>query len=202
VTDLGSDARDVETWKRHYLEVLRKATILSEGRRLVLKTPPNTGRIPVLLEMFPDARFVHIVRSPYRVYQSMRNMYRKMLPGQVLQEFAWDDVDAWVVDAYRLLMTKYLDDRKRIPAGRLVEIRYEDLDARPLEVLSEVYGGLGLPAFETVRPHVEAYLASLGRFEKNRFTYPAEVVETVNAHWAFAFDAFGYERLAPGQETA
>ena len=34
--------------------------------------------IPDLLEMFPEARFVHIVRNPYPVYQSMRNMYRKV----------------------------------------------------------------------------------------------------------------------------
>jgi hypothetical protein len=201
VTDLGSDAGDVETWKRHYLEVLRKATILSGGKRLVLKTPPNTGRIPVLLELFPEARFVHIVRSPYRVYQSMRNMYRKMLPGQVLQRFEWDDIDAWVVDAYRLLMTKYLDDRKRIPPDHLVEIRYEDLDARPLEVLPTVYETLGLPSFESVRPRIEGYLEGLGTFEKNRFTYPDDVIRTVNENWGFALEAFGYERLAQGQRV-
>jgi len=199
VTDLGADARDVERWKRQYLEVVKKATILAEGRRLVLKTPPNTARVPVLLELFPEARFVHIVRSPYRVYQSMRNMYRKMLPGQVLQRFAWEDIDAWVVDAYRRLMTKYLDDRKRIAPGHLIEIRYEDLDERPLEVLPDVYRTLDLPDFEVVRPTITTYLEGLGEFEKNRFSYPADVVETVNASWGFALEAFGYERLVPGE---
>jgi len=198
VSDLGADPRDVATWKRHYLEVLAKATILADGRRLVLKTPPNTARIPLLLELFPEARFVHIVRDPYRVYQSMRNMYRKMLPGQVLQTFDWADVDAWMVDAYRRLMGRYLTDRKRIPADHLVEIRYEDLDARPLEVLASVYETLGLPDFGAARPGVERYLAGLGRFEKNRFSYPADVIATVDEHWGFAIEAFGYERVAPG----
>ena len=47
-------------------------------------------------------------------------------------------------------------------------------------------------------PAFERYLAELGRFEKNRFEFPAEVVEAVNAHWGFALDAFGYERVEPG----
>lgn len=197
VTDLGRDAKDLAIWKRNYMDVLKKATVLSGGRRLVLKTPPNTGRIPTLLELFPEARFVHIVRDPYPVFQSMRNMYRKVLPGQELQSLEWDRIDAWVIDAYRRLMTKYLADREQIPAGQLIEIRYEDLDARPLEVLPRLYASLGLPDFEVVRPRIEGYLEGLGRFEKNRFDYPDEVVESVNEHWGFALEAFGYARREP-----
>ncbi|MBW2418768.1 MAG: sulfotransferase [Deltaproteobacteria bacterium] len=197
--ELGTDAGVLAAWKRSYLELLKKATILSGGRRLALKTPAHTGRVPVLLDVFPDARFVSIVRNPYRVYQSMRNMYRKILPRQVLQEFAWEDIDAWVVGAYEKVMSKYLEDRKRIPPGNLVEITYEDLDERPLELLPAIYETLGLGDFDAVRPRIEEYLHSLGTFEKNVFDFPADVVETVNEHWGFALEAYGYERLEPGQ---
>ena len=200
VCDLGSDRTSMEGWKRAYLEVLRKATILSDGRRLVLKTPPNTGRVRVLTEMFPDARFVHIVRNPYRVYQSMRNMYRKILPSQALQEFEWEAIDAWTVEAYKGLMLRYIDERKLIPPGHLTEIRYEDLDDHPLEMLENIYGELKLGDFEQVRPRVEEYLAGLGTYEKNRFDFPADVVRTVNDHWGFTFEAFGYDLLEPGQD--
>ena len=199
VADLGSDASVLAAWKRTYIEMLKKATILSGGRRLVLKTPTHTGRIPVLLDTFPEARFVNIVRNPYRVYQSMRNMYRKILPRQVLQEFAWEAIDAWVVSAYEKVMSKYIEDRKRIPPGNLVEITYEELDARPMEVLPALYETLDLGDFEAVRPRVQAYLDGLGTFEKNVFDFPADVVETVNERWGFALEAFGYERLEPGQ---
>lgn len=199
VSRLGSDAADLATWKRDYLDVVKKATILSGGRRLALKTPPNTARVPILLDLFPGARFVNIVRNPYRVYQSMRNMYRKVLPGQAMQAFEWDDIDAWVLSAYRALMTKYIEDRKRIPPGHLIEVAYEDLDERPLDVLPAIYEALGLPDFEAVRPGIEAYLEGLGQFEKNQFEYPVDVVESVNEHWGFALEAFGYERLEPGQ---
>jgi hypothetical protein len=200
VSNLGDDAQFLEGWKRGYMEVLRKATILSGGKRLALKTPPNTGRVAVLLDMFPDARFVNIVRNPYPVYQSMRNMYRKTLPGAVLQEFEWEDIDAWIVHAYRVQMKKYLAERSLIPPGHLIEIRYEDLDANPISKLEAIYKTLELGDFEVVRPKLDRYLASLGTYEKNRFEFPAEVINTVNDHWDFAFEAFGYERLAPGED--
>ena len=198
VSDLGRDREDFEGWRRAYMEVLKKATILSGGKRLALKTPPNTGRIRVLLEMFPDARFVNIVRNPYPVYQSMRNMYRKTLPGAVLQEFEWKDIDAWIIHAYQLQMKGYLAQRSLIPPGHLVEIRYEELDARPMFELEKIYKTLDLGDFEIVRPLLAGYLESLGSYEKNQFEYPPEIVSTINENWAFAFDAFGYDRIEPG----
>ena len=194
VVDLGKDPVATEGWKRAYMEVLRKATILSGQKRLVLKTPPNTARIRILLEMFPGARFVNIVRNPYPVYQSMRNMYRKTMPGAVLQEIDWDAIDAWIVSAYQKQMKKYLAERDLIPEGHLVEIRYEDLDAEPIAHMEKIYSTLELGDFAAVRPVLETYLASLGSYQKNKFDFPPEVISTVNENWGFAFDAFGYER--------
>jgi omega-hydroxy-beta-dihydromenaquinone-9 sulfotransferase len=194
VVDLGKDPVATEGWKKGYMEVLRKATILSDHKRLVLKTPPNTARVKILLDMFPDARFVNIVRNPYPVYQSMRNMYRKTMPGAVLQEFEWDAIDEWTITGYQKQMRKYLAERDLIPKGNLVEIRYEDLDAQPIKNLENIYATLGLGDFDTVRKPLEAYLQSLGTYEKNKFDFPPDVISTVNENWGFAFDAFGYER--------
>jgi len=199
VCGLGEDEADLEAWKCGYLEVLQKATILSSMRRLVLKTPPNTGRVRLLTQMFPGAKYAHIVRNPYLVYQSMRNMYRKILPSQVLQEFDWEMIDRWMADAYKLLMKKYLSERSCVPPGDLFEVRYEELDEHPIEVLGAMYRSLGLGDFTAVRPRFEEYLDKLGTYEKNRFDFPEDVVETVNDKWGFAFDAFGYDRLEPGQ---
>ena len=199
VCDLERDAGAAEGWTRAYMDVLKKASILSGGKRLLLKTPPNTGRVKVLLDLFPESPFVHIVRNPYRVYQSMRNMYKKILPSQVLQVFDWADIDAWIVQAYQRLMTRYIAERKLIPPGLLIEFTYEELDEDPIRVLENTYETLRLGDFEAVRPPVLAYLERLGSYEKNAFDFPADVVETVNESWGFALDAFGYERLEPGR---
>jgi hypothetical protein len=125
-------------------------------------------------------------------------MYRKILPAQVLQELDWSAIEAWTIDAYVRLMSSYLEDRRRIPAGNLSEITNEALVERPLDVLRQIYDGLDLGDFAAVEPRLAAYLDGLGRFEKNAFEYPDAVVDTVNRHWGFACDAFGYERRTPG----
>ena len=120
------------------------------------------------------------------------------MPGQAMQDFSWEAIDAWVLSAYRDLMQKYLKDRALIDPKNLVEIRYEELDAHPMETLESIYSSLDLPDFSITASRAQSYLDGLGVFEKNDFAYPDDVVRTVNEHWGFAFDAFGYERLEPG----
>ena len=50
------------------------------GKRVLLKSPANTGRIKEILEVYPDACFIHIHRDPYAVYQSNVKLYEKILP--------------------------------------------------------------------------------------------------------------------------
>src|SRR5215470_8195988 len=46
-------------WKKDFYRFIQHLTF-KDSRRLVLKSPPHTCRIPHLLELFPEARFVHI----------------------------------------------------------------------------------------------------------------------------------------------
>ncbi|CAH0993367.1 hypothetical protein SIN8267_03515 [Sinobacterium norvegicum] len=199
VTQLGSNQKQLKAWQAGYMQVVKKATILNNGRRLALKTPSNTGRIKVLNSMFPDAKYVNIVRNPYRVYQSMLNMYRKVLPSEALQEIDWQAIDAWVLEAYKATMNSYLEQRQLIPKDNLVEIKYEQLDETPLPILEAIYQQLDLGDFNAVKPKFEDYLNNLGTFEKNQFDFPEHVINTVNEHWGFAFDAFGYEKIEAGE---
>src|SRR5262249_32216080 len=56
----------VTGWKAALVLFLKKLT-WKYGRPLVLKSPPHPCRIRLLLDLFPDARFVHIRRNPYDV---------------------------------------------------------------------------------------------------------------------------------------
>ena len=49
----------------------------NDSRRLILKSPPSTARIGVLLEAFPRAKFVYLYRNPYDVFYSMRKLWEK-----------------------------------------------------------------------------------------------------------------------------
>ncbi len=60
---------ELAQWKAGLKYFLQKLT-WKYRRPLVLKSPSHTCRIRLLLELFPDARFVHVHRNPYVVFLS------------------------------------------------------------------------------------------------------------------------------------
>ena len=185
--------QELARWEQVYLDVLRKATLDNGGRPLVLKSPNNTGRIPHLLRLFPEAKFIHIVRNPYIVYQSMRHMYRKTLPLFQLQDMAIEDMEKHILYAYRTTMQHYLEDRSLIPQENLAEVRYEDLEQRSLVELERLYAELALPGWEEAKRPISAYLDTLSGYQKNRFSLDQALIKRVNQEWQFALDLWPYQ---------
>jgi hypothetical protein len=194
----GVPARAVEEWKRHYDRLLRCARIHAGGRRLLLKNPVNTARVPLLLELYPDAKFVHIHRSPHDVFPSSLKLHRAVLQLTALETVEADELEETVLDLYETMMRRFLDDRRRIPPGNLVEVAFEDLERDPLGVLAHVYEALGLSGFAEVRPRIERYVASQRGYRKNEFRLTRAQRARVERRWAFAFDALGYHPAAAG----
>jgi hypothetical protein len=184
-------------WIDTYLTVLRKATLASGGKRLVVKNCAHTARIRTLLGLFPDAKFVHIHRNPYQLFLSTLHMHRTVLLRSQLQEIDPNQVEAHVLRFYEQLMHRFLGDRSLIPAGNLLEIRFEDLEASPLAQLRRVYDGLGLPGFAAAESGFRSYIDSIADYRKNTYEMDASVIAKVNQHWQFAFDQWGYDRLEP-----
>jgi hypothetical protein len=193
----GTLQGELERWAATYRELLRKATFASGGKRLVLKNCANTGRIRVLLRLFPEAKFIHIYRNPYRVFLSTLHLHRTVLPRSQLQRIGPEEIGENVLWFYERLMKRYLDDRRLIPAGSLVEVRFEDLERAPLDELRRIYGELGLPGFAAAEPALRAYLRSVSGYRKNTYRLDPAAIEAVNRRWGFALDRWGYERLDP-----
>jgi hypothetical protein len=193
----GTLQGELERWAATYRELLRKATFASGGRRLVLKNCANTGRIRVLLRLFPEAKFIHICRNPYRVFLSTLHLHRTVLPRSQLQRIGPEEIEENVLWFYERLMKRYLADRRLIPAGNLVEVRFEDLERAPLDELRRIYGELGLPGFAAAEPAFRAYLRSVSDYRKNTYRLDPVAIEVVNRRWGFALEHWGYERLDP-----
>jgi hypothetical protein len=163
-----------------------------DGRRLILKNPANTGRIPLLLAMFPDAKFIHIYRNPYTVFLSARHFQEQVTAMCAFQRITRAEIEANALSFYRSMMQKFLADRRLIPEGNLVEIRFEDLEADPLAELHQVYTSLRLPGFAAAEGAFRRYLLSQSGYQKNTFDVTDEVVALVQRHWHFAFEEWGY----------
>ena len=190
-------ASTMAEWTEIYLTLLRKATYLAGGKRLVLKNPAHTGRIGTLLDLFPDARFIHTFRDPYHVFRSMLHVYMTVLPRSQLQAIDRERIEEYILSFYAKLMRKFLADKALIPPDHLVEVRFEDLEKNPMDQLKRVYEGLRLPGFDETAPAVRAYLRSIEGYQKNAYEIDDHVIRKVNRKWRFAFDEWGYALREP-----
>jgi len=188
----GLTGEEVRAWKEGLLWFVRKLT-WKHGKPLLLKSPPHTCRIRLLLDLFPEARFVHISRDPYTVFQSTRVMLERGIPLAQLQRFDPGELDDLIIERYQIMYRVYLEQRGSIAPGRLHELRFEDLEGNPVAALRGTYAALGLPGFEPIEPLLRNYLGSVKDYQKNRHRELASPLrERIAAAWKPAFEAWGY----------
>jgi omega-hydroxy-beta-dihydromenaquinone-9 sulfotransferase len=188
----GLTDRQRRDWKRVFLNFL-KAITLRDPRRLVLKSPPHTARIRALLEMFPDAKFVHIVRNPYTLFASTVNLWLSLGKAHGLQTpHRAPELEEKVFREFRTIADRYEEGRKLIPPGNLVEVRYEDLVKDLVVGTKAVYDGLGLDGWEVVLPKVEAFAAGQKSYETNKYTLTDDQRAKITERWGDVIRKQGY----------
>ncbi len=138
--------RELERWKSCYLHFLKKVT-LNSPQSLLLKSPANTARIPLLLEMFPDAKFAYIVRNPHDVVASTCHLARVLGDANSFTRMQPTNLEQRSIASYRQLYDAYHLHRALVPPDRRFELRFEDLTADPIGALEKLYAGLSLGRF-------------------------------------------------------
>lgn len=193
----GVPQSGIAEWERRVRHLYAKLVHQQGGRRLLIKNPVYTGRVAQLARMYPGAKFINMVRDPYDIFVSMRNFYVKLFPELALQDHADVDIDEAVLSVFPDLMQRLRTDAEALPEGDFVELRYEELDADPIETVRRAYAALGLQGFETSVESFRAYLGGIRSYRKNDFAMPAEVIEKVNARWSDEIERLGYEVRQP-----
>ena len=186
-------ATEIREWKETFAYFSRKTWLAGGRRRLLVKNPVHTARIPTIREIWPEAKFVHCVRDPFEVFRSMRNFYDKLLPALALQPHDPRSVERMVLDGYARLMDRFIADRPGIPDGNFHEIRYESLAARPMEEIAVLYDALGLDGFQAAAPAFRRYLDGIGDYRRNRYDDPPEERARVAAAWRRYIEHWGYD---------
>lgn len=188
--DVSDD--EIDCWKAGLVAFLRRLTWKLK-RPLILKSPPHTGRIKHLLDLFPDAKFVHIHRNPYSVFESTCRMLTINFQMHCLQRPPLSTLDDWILSQYRTMYESFFDERRLIPAGQYHELSFEDLEQDPLGQIQSLYSALGLPDFAETLPGLRDYVRSVEGFQKNIFpALELERCRRIAQEWKFCFEEWGY----------
>lgn len=201
LTFRGVDDYEVKRWQAALLAYLKRLS-WKYKRPLVLKSPPHTGRIRRLLEIFPQAKFVHVHRDPYAVFSSTRKMLTVNFSLHCLQRPPMgEELDDWIIRQYRAMHDAFFEDRGLIPPGQYHEVRFDNLEADPIGEMNRMYGTLGLPEFSQARPALERYVDDVRGYQKNEFPeLPAPLRRRIADAWRPCFEQWGYA-LDPASGT-
>jgi hypothetical protein len=183
-------------WQEAFWLFIKKLSF-SKNKRIVFKSPLHLGRIPVLLKMFPGAKFLHITRNPYVVYLSFHKNWRYGHAHSHLQKSDPQVIDELILSWYTDLFALFERDRALIPPGDLHELHFEDLEKSPRECLEKLYQELNLPDFERFWQHASVYLDSTADYQKNTYSLTEEVRSKVSQRWRFFFERYGYPFMPP-----
>jgi hypothetical protein len=192
----GLPPKALNRWKSKLVWFLQCLT-LRHPKRIVLKSPPHTCRIKVLLELFPKAKFVHIVRDPYVLFPSTIYLWKRLYRDEGLQLPTYDGLEEYVLGTFERMYKVFERDRHLIGPGQFCEVRYEDLIAHPIEQMQRIYEELDLDDFDAVRPGIETYMAGQKDYKTNRYQLSPENRAEISRRWEKYLVQYGYRAPEP-----
>lgn len=193
LTFQNSSRQGLEKWKNSLLLLCKKITLKYQCR-IIFKSPAHTARIKLLLEMFPEALFIHIHRNPYTVFLSTRKLYDTAIPGSYLQKPKLDQINDGILRRYRLMYDAFFEQVNLIPKENYVEIGFEDFEQDLIATIAHIYNSLRLTGFDTLKPLLQNYVDSIAGYKKN--VHPeieVSLKEQIANQWKSSFEAWNYQ---------
>jgi hypothetical protein len=191
------DLNDItEEERENWLGTLRAFLLrvsVSTNRPLVIKSPTHTGRIGHLARAFPQAKFVHITRDPRSLFPSTCRLWRSLDEVQSLQTSDEEGLDEYVLTCLTKMYDSFHADRQEIDDHHIIDIRYEDLIAEPVETLRKIYESLRLSDFDTVSEDIQDWADNEHRqYKTNTHQLAPEQEKHLLDRWSDYFDRYGY----------
>lgn len=179
---LGSKLNE---WK-NALILFYKKLLVFDNKTILIKNPFHSMRIGVLNEIFPNARYIHIVRHPYSVVPSTQRMW-DIIGTQNSMNNNWQKpgIDE-VTEVLQVMLERIDEDLKNIPDNRKYEIRFEDFEVNPTQSLKNIYQHLNLTYTDDFDVKLGKFIASIKDYQKNKYIVPEEnkkIISSVLKQW-------------------
>ncbi len=186
---------ELDEFRKCFAQLVKISLWNTGGTQYLSKNPPHTSRIKVLHEMYPNARFVYLMRNPYTVFESTRNFFRNTIKPLQLHHIDDEELQNNILRNYMEMYHAYKEQKKHVPEGHIYEVKFEDIEKDAYGITHDIYDKLEIPGWEDAMADIEKYIGGKRGYKKNKYQYDPLTVSLVNEHWGEVLDEWGYERL-------
>lgn len=188
----------LQSWRDKLTWFIRALTVRHPQKRLIMKSPPHTGRVEELLRLYPKAKFIHLTRDPRKLFYSTLRLWNSLdevqalqlpLPEKEMREYVWT--------CFTRMYEAFEAQRSLIPPGQLIEMRYEDLVAAPFESIQKIYDELDLGDFEAVKERLNKRLENHASYKTNSHPIDPETEKEILERWHSYAEKYGYLKAEP-----
>ncbi len=92
-----------QIFKDTFLKLIKISLWNTKGEQFLSKNPPHTGKIKEILEMFPNAKFIYLIRNPYTVFESTRSFFNNTIIPLQLQKISPEEMEKNILEVYSRL---------------------------------------------------------------------------------------------------
>ncbi|NOX85011.1 MAG: sulfotransferase [Chlorobi bacterium] len=191
-TDFYPEPENMEKWKNG-LHTFCKKLSFTKGKRVLLKNPFHSMRIPLLREIYPEARFIHIHRHPYKVVPSTINMWNIVGRQNRLKKRGKAPEVAEVAEMMNKMLNKIRADFNDLEPGAKYEVRFEEFEKDPVAGLKKIYSHFELEYTDNLDEKVKAFLNDVKGYRKNKFNLTDAEKEIIRDTLKEQFIYYHYE---------
>ncbi len=143
------------------------------GKTLLNKNVITTGRLHTILDVFPDARIVYLIRDPESAVPSFISMFSAPWKW-IAPQLAENSVEYRALGQIAIDLYNYFHKNKnKFNPENFYVIPYKNLTANPIQVIEEVYAHFEMDISEVFRGRLESHLNAPKKY-KSQHSYSLE----------------------------
>jgi hypothetical protein len=160
---------------RYYKRMLKLLQWRNPRRHWLLKAPSHLGNLPILFDVFPDARVVFTHRDPIMAQASVTNLLGTlfwMRSDQTFDAKAFDNLLTPESTAARLNNVIDQIGSGAVPRQQMFDFQYTGLIDQPLAAVQQLYQRAGLTLSPEALQNMEEYQRHKpkGKFGKHHYS--------------------------------
>jgi omega-hydroxy-beta-dihydromenaquinone-9 sulfotransferase len=179
--------------------------ILSTGKEQVIsKLTYSIHRIKTLIEAFPDAKFIFLMRSPHDVIPSYLSLHRQLfehwwglenIPPDTLKQ-SFERIYGYAIELYRYFYD--IHKNREIPEDRVMILHYELLYSELDKSFEKIVAFTGIKSSERLRQSVEHQAQIQKNYKRQHKVIDLEEYgltsdKIVEDFW-FVFEEYGFDK--------